>query len=95
VRNSLVALAAAEWPLASLFDYRFAGTGEIAGHSLGNLITVLLVRDLARALARSRARVVLVTNLITEPGETDGYSAADCLAALRRHAPAFLLTMCW
>ena len=52
-----------------------------------SLLPVLLVRDLARALAHARARVVLVMNLMTEPGETDGYTAADCVAALRRHAP--------
>ena len=52
-----------------------------------SLIPVLLIRDLARALAHSRARVVMVVNLMTEPGETDGYTAADCLAALWRHAP--------
>jgi len=52
-----------------------------------SLIPVLLVRGLAQALARSRARVVLVMNLMSEPGETDGYAAVDCLAAIRRHAP--------
>jgi uncharacterized cofD-like protein len=52
-----------------------------------SLIPVLLVRDLAEAIRRSRARVVVVPNLMTEPGETDAYGAADCLLALRRHAP--------
>lgn len=51
-----------------------------------SLIPVLLVRELADAIARSRARVVLVMNLMTEPGETDGYSAAAHLAAIRHHA---------
>jgi len=186
VRNALVALSGGDGAMAALFDFRFDGEGDVAGHSLGNLILtaladiegsfagavrraaeilavrgrvlsatndevrlvaefvggarvegesriagvgrpihrvqltpataaatpealraiaaadvvvigpgslytslipVLLVRDLARALAHARARVVLVMNLMTEPGETDGYTAADCLAALRRHAP--------
>jgi uncharacterized cofD-like protein len=186
VRNSLVALAAEEGTLATLFDYRFEGAGDIGGHSLGNLILsalthleggfsgavaraaeilatrgrvlpsssddvslsaeladgrcidgesriaaarhpirrvrlqpetaravpeavraieaadlvvigpgslytslipVLLVRELAQALVRSHARILLVTNLMTEPGETDGHSAADCVAAIRAHAP--------
>jgi uncharacterized cofD-like protein len=52
-----------------------------------SLIPILLVEDLVEAVARSRARVVLVMNLMTEPGETDGYSAADVVLALRRHAP--------
>jgi uncharacterized cofD-like protein len=52
-----------------------------------SLIPVLLVRDLCASIARSGARVVLIMNLMSEPGETDGYSAADVLRAVRRHAP--------
>ena len=52
-----------------------------------SLIPILLIRDLADSIARSTARVALVMNLMTEPGETDGYSPADMLRAIRRHAP--------
>jgi len=52
-----------------------------------SLIPVLLVRDLSASIARSGARVVLIMNLMSEPGETDGYNAADVLRAVRRHAP--------
>lgn len=52
-----------------------------------SLIPTLLVDDLAQAIAWSRAKVVLVMNLMTEPGETDGYTAEDVLMALRRHVP--------
>src|SRR5919106_1897270 len=52
-----------------------------------SLIPVLLVKELTEAIRRSGARVVLVMNLTTEPGETDGYTAADHLLAIRRHAP--------
>jgi len=52
-----------------------------------SLIPTLLVDDLAQAIAWSRARVILVMNLMTEPGETDGFSAEDVLLALREHAP--------
>jgi uncharacterized cofD-like protein len=52
-----------------------------------SLIPVLLLRDLADAIARARARVVLVMNLMTEPGETDGAGAREHLLAIRRHAP--------
>jgi uncharacterized cofD-like protein len=52
-----------------------------------SLIPILLVKDLTRAIAQSRARVVLVMNLMSEPGETDDYTAADFLLAIRRHAP--------
>jgi len=52
-----------------------------------SLIPVLLARGLADAIGASRARVVLVMNLMTEPGETDGHSAPDHLRALRAHLP--------
>jgi uncharacterized cofD-like protein len=52
-----------------------------------SLIPVLLVRGIAREIERSGARVVVVMNLMTEPGETDGMTAADHVRALRRHAP--------
>jgi uncharacterized cofD-like protein len=52
-----------------------------------SLIPVLLVKELRDAITQSGARVVLVMNLTTEPGETDGYTAADHLVAIRRHAP--------
>jgi len=51
-----------------------------------SLIPVLLVKDLCSSIARSGARVVLIMNLMSEPGETDGYSAVDVLRAVRRHA---------
>jgi uncharacterized cofD-like protein len=53
-----------------------------------SLIPVLLTAGLVEAVAAGGARVVLVMNLMSEPGETDGYSAADHLAALRAHAPS-------
>jgi len=70
--------------------------GAIAGAELvvigpGSLYTsvipVLLVRGIAQEIIRSGARVVLVMNLMTEPGETDGMTAADHVRALLRHAP--------
>jgi uncharacterized cofD-like protein len=52
-----------------------------------SLIPNLLVEDIAESISKSSARVVLVMNLMTEPGETDGYSASDVLYAIHRHAP--------
>ncbi len=52
-----------------------------------SLIPILLVTELADAITDSAARVVLVMNLMTEPGETDGYTGVDHLLAIRRHAP--------
>lgn len=52
-----------------------------------SLIPTLLVRDIARAVAHSQVPVILVMNLMTEPGETDGYSAADMIDAIHGHVP--------
>ncbi len=57
------------------------------GSLYSSLVAVLLVRELPEAITRSRARVVLVLNLMTEPGETDGHTGVDHLMAIRRHAP--------
>ncbi len=52
-----------------------------------SLIAVLLVKEIAEAIGRSKARVVLAMNLMTELGQTDGYTATDHLLAIRSHAP--------
>jgi uncharacterized cofD-like protein len=56
------------------------------GSLFTSIIPNLLVRGVARAIARSRAPRVLIGNLMTQPGETLGYSAADHLAAITRIA---------
>jgi uncharacterized cofD-like protein len=57
------------------------------GSLYSSLVAVLLVRGLPEAIARSRARVALVMNLMTEPGETERHTGVDHLIAVRRHAP--------
>src|SRR5438093_2142372 len=42
IRNCLLALSEAPPTLEAIFRHRFAGQGEIAGHSLGNLILTAL-----------------------------------------------------
>jgi uncharacterized cofD-like protein len=46
----------------------------------------LMVPDLREALLETEAHLVVVLNL-AQDGETDGYAAADHLAALLEHAP--------
>jgi len=57
------------------------------GSLYSSLVAALLPRGIPEAITRSRARVVHVMNLMTEPGETDGHTAVDHLMAIRRHAP--------
>jgi uncharacterized cofD-like protein len=51
----------------------------------------LLVPELAEALTTTRARRMLVLNLVPQEGETDGYTAADHIEVLAAHAPALRL----
>ncbi len=53
-----------------------------------SIVPNLLIPDVREALARTRARVVYVCNVMTQPGETDDHSAADHLRALFRHGAA-------
>ncbi len=45
----------------------------------------LLVRDLAEAIRASRARKVYVCNLVTQPGETEGFTACRHLEVIWDH----------
>ena len=55
------------------------------GSLYSSVLASLLGAGTAGALRRSRATRVWVANLFTQPGETDGYGAADHVAALQRH----------
>lgn len=56
------------------------------GSLYSSIIPNLLVEGVAEALQRSRALKVLVCNLMTQPGETEGMSAADHVRAVIEHA---------
>lgn len=51
-----------------------------------SLIPNLLVRGISRQLRCSKALKIYIANLMTQPGETRGYTAADHLRALHEHA---------
>lgn len=52
-----------------------------------SILPNLLVSQVADAIAQSDATKVFVTNLMTQPGETDGYDARRHLATVREYAP--------
>jgi uncharacterized cofD-like protein len=56
-----------------------------------SIIPNLLIPGIRQAVAKSRARVVLVLNLMTQPGETDGMMGAAHLQAVERHIGAGLI----
>jgi uncharacterized cofD-like protein len=57
------------------------------GSWFSSVIPHLLVPDLRDALVTTRARKVVVLNLVPEPGETAGFSPEQHLAVLSEHAP--------
>ena len=51
-----------------------------------SVIPNLLVDEISQEIAKSRARKIYVCNIMTQPGETDGYSVSDHVKALMQHA---------
>jgi uncharacterized cofD-like protein len=54
-----------------------------------SVIPHLLLRELARALATTSARIVVTLNLVPQAGETDDYEPAELLGMLLAHAEQF------
>lgn len=63
-------------------DLILIGPGSLYTSILPNL----MIRGLADAIHASKALRVYTCNVMTQPGETDGYSAEDHLAAIVEHA---------
>ncbi|NLO89218.1 MAG: YvcK family protein [Clostridia bacterium] len=53
-----------------------------------SVIPNLLVKGIPEALIKTKAVVFYVCNIMTQPGETDGYDAADHLEAILEHVGA-------
>jgi uncharacterized cofD-like protein len=64
-------------------DIITVGPGSLYTSILPNL----LVAKVARVIGQSSATKIFVSNLMTQPGETDGYSAREHLETVRKHAP--------
>jgi uncharacterized cofD-like protein len=63
-------------------DLIVLGPGSLYTSILPNL----MITGIREAIKRSRATVVLILNLMTQPGETDRMSAVDHLRAIVEHA---------
>jgi uncharacterized cofD-like protein len=50
-----------------------------------SVVTNLLVRGIPEAIRESNAKVVYVCNIATQPGQTDGYTAADHVRTVIRY----------
>ena len=51
-----------------------------------SLIPNLLIKDLTCAISKSKAKKIYVVNVMTQPGETEGYSASDHVKAVINHS---------
>lgn len=61
------------------------------GSLFTSILPNLLVREIAEAIKASNAAKVFICNVMTQPGETDGFDAADHVRALFDHAGGNLI----
>lgn len=66
------------------------GPGSLYTSVLPNLI----ITGVAEAIAKSSAYKIYVCNVMTQPGETEGYSASDHLKAIVEHANKDVINAC-
>lgn len=59
-----------------------------------NIIPNLLVNGVAKAIRESKAIKIYVNNIMTEPGQTDDYTVADHLKAIKEHCGDGLIDYC-
>ncbi|MCK9430551.1 MAG: YvcK family protein [Candidatus Omnitrophica bacterium] len=59
-----------------------------------SIIPNLLISEISREIAESDAIKVYVCNVMTQPGETDGYSVCDHIKALAAHSSEHILDYC-
>lgn len=64
-------------------DVITVGPGSLYTSILPNL----LVSQVARVMGESAATKIFINNLMTQPGETDGYTAREHLETVKRYAP--------
>ncbi len=64
-------------------DIITVGPGSLYTSILPNL----LVSQVARVIGQTQATKIFVNNLMTQPGETDGYTAKAHLETIRQYAP--------
>ena len=69
------------WAVLRHADVVVLGPGSL----YTSIIPNLLIPEVRDAIKETRAWVLYVCNVMTQAGETDGYTAADHLDALQRH----------
>lgn len=59
-----------------------------------NVIPNLLVKNVAKAIKESKAIKIYVSNIMTEPGQTDNYLLSDHIKAIIEHAGKGIMDYC-
>lgn len=59
-----------------------------------NVIPNLLVKNVSKAIKESNAIKIYVSNIMTEPGQTDNYSLSDHIKAIMDHAGKEIIDYC-
>jgi uncharacterized cofD-like protein len=87
-----------EQPLATPDALKVIKEAQIIVLGPGSLYTSiipnLLIKEISQAIAESEAIKVYVCNVMTQPGETDGYSVSDHIKALLKHSHEQILDYC-
>ncbi len=71
--------------LAAIYEADVITVGP--GSLFTSLLPPLLVKGVAESIAESSASKIFICNLMTQPGETEGFSAKKHLELVRRYAP--------
>ncbi|MFH0912995.1 MAG: YvcK family protein [Candidatus Omnitrophota bacterium] len=64
------------------------------GSLFTSIVPNLLIKEISEAMAASSAVKVYVCNIMSQPGETDGYSALDHLKVLIEHSNPRIIDYC-
>lgn len=56
-----------------------------------SIIPNLLVKGIKDALQKSKAKKIYISNVMTQPGETDGFTVKDHLSVIRDHIPLHII----
>ncbi len=59
-----------------------------------NVIPNLLVKNVAKTIRESKAIKVYISNIMTEPGQTDGYTMSEHINAIIEHAGKGIIDYC-
>lgn len=59
-----------------------------------NIIPNLLVKGVSKAIKESKAFKIYISNLMTEPGQTDNYTLSEHIRAIQEHAGKGIIEYC-